>query len=415
MNEAPLRALLCLRFAVRSLWKRRRQFVLLYLTLMTAFWFSFTIAGIMSGTQGEMRRNLERIGLDVINVHAPVDPFRFLRHGLTIGECDRFASLVSGVAAPANLQPAMARAGPGETPGAEEAVLVIGTTPAWDDVLRLQFAAGRFFRDDETSVCVVDQWAFRRLFPERASLRGDEAIELKIADQWKPFRIVGVVSDPYRIRERFEDWDATGLVRSYILRFMEYKNVYVPRSSIASGDGILAAVVRVGQGVDPTSGALKISGYLRRKGSTAVAWSRKEWVGHMLEAGDNLSALSNFIWVVVLLVTAFMVVSVVFIIVRQRFPEIAVRRVEGATALQIAWQLIAENLLLTLLAAVLGLAFAELSCLWIEREFLGWPVRVFPSNVVVVGTVGAAIILLTTVLPARRAAALDPVRVLQKR
>ncbi len=417
MSESTSGNLLCLRFATRSLWRRRQQFVLLFLTLTTAFWAAYSILGIVSGSLNQLRRDLERIGWDVINVHAPLDPIRFLGHGLTAGECVRFADLVSGVAAPANLQPGMARASAGDGGKPGEAVLLIGTTPAWNEALRPDFLAGRFFRSDESSSCVVDQWAFRRLLPNREieSLGGDETIQLQIAGRWEQFQIAGVVSDPFKIRERFEEWDVTGTARSYLLRFMEYKNIYIPRSRIASGEAILAAVVRVGERIDPLEGARRISEYLGKKGSTAEVWARKEWAQQILDSLAAFSSVSHFIWMVVLVITAFMVVTVVFIIIRGRFPEIAIRRVEGALTRQIALQLILENFMLTILAAGLGLALTQGTSGWMEDQFLGWPVRVSPGDVLLVGLVGAAIILLTTILPARRAASLDPVQVLRER
>jgi hypothetical protein len=417
MNDRARRALLPLRFAAVSLWRRRGQFALLFLTLVTAFWAAFGIAGVMSGTERQVRRDLERLGWDVINVHPPLDPLGFLGHGLTAGGCDRLAALVSGTAAPADIAPGLVRMAGGEDGSPGEAVLLIGTTPAWAEVLGLEYLSGRFFLGGEEDACALDEWVYRRLFPGGGpgGLRGDATIDVQVAGRWRTLRVAGVVRDPIRIRERFEEWDTVGISRNYLVRFMEYQSVYIPRPLLSTGDGILAAVVRAGEGVDPRDGALRIREDLRRRGSTAVAWSRREWAERVLDAADRISVMSNFVWIVVLLVTAFMVSTVVFIIVRGRFVEISIRRVEGAGRLQIAGQLIAENLLLTVLAAGLGLVIAQAVSSPIERSLLGWPADVSAGDVLLVGPAGTAIVVLTTMFPALRAAALDPVRVLSGR
>jgi ABC-type antimicrobial peptide transport system permease subunit len=393
--------------------------VMLLATLMAAFWAAFGMSGIVSGSLNQVEQDLRRLGWDLIHVHAHPDPLRFLRHGLTVARCERLAEMVSGRSAPVSFQPAVAYGHPAGGKGeAEEVILLLGTTPIWRDVERPEFLAGRFFRDDEKSVCVIDQWVERRLFAGRepTSLSGDETIDVQWGGSRQSFRVVGVIADPIKIRERFEDVDTTGASRSNLIRLMEFKNVYVPRSAIASGDSVLAAVIRVGEGVDPQEGARRIQEELTRSGSTAVAWSSREWARRFLDAGlTNISMVTHFIWTVVLVVTAFMVVTVTFIIVRQRFGEIAVRRVEGASIGQITWQLIFENLFLTLLAESLGLILAWFSNLWVEHRYLGWPVPVSAGDIVFVGTAGILIMVLTTVLPARRAASIDPVHVLRER
>jgi ABC-type antimicrobial peptide transport system permease subunit len=126
------------------------------------------------------------------------------------------------------------------------------------------------------------------------------------------------------------------------------------------------------------------------------------------------TALSNFIWLVVLGITAFMVVTVILLVVRERYREIAIRRVEGARRHQIALQLVLENVILSLFASGIGLPIAFLTGRWLEVHLLGWPVLLGPGDVLFVVLSGTLIIGLATALPARRASSIDPVSILSK-
>ena len=59
------------------------------------------------------------------------------------------------------------------------------------------------------------------------------------------FQVVGVIRDPFKIREQFEEWDFTGAARSHLLRLMEYKNIYIPREAMGASEVMLGAVVKV--------------------------------------------------------------------------------------------------------------------------------------------------------------------------
>ncbi len=405
------RLLVPLRVGIRSVWRHRSRFLLITLTLIAAFASSFTLSATLSSVQRRIRGDLRGVGLDLINIHPDPDPTRFFAHGLTVSDCERFAGLVSGECAPANVMSTLART---EDATDEIPVLALATTPAWDRVARHELIAGRFFGAGETDACVVDEWVYKRLFPEGATLDPNApTLDLLVAGEPHRLRVVGVVRDPFRIRQRFEEWDAMGSARSHLVRFMEFKSVYVPRSLIGGGDTILLAVVRAGDGVDPIDGAARIREYLEERGSTAWVWARQEWVDSILDATAFVDVISGFLTFMILAVTALMVATVILIVIRGRFREIAVRRVEGADRRQILLQVVVENAAVAAVSAVVGLALAAGATRWLG-DLLGVPVALGRSDVLLVGVFGMLVVIAAGALPARRAAGVDPVEVIRR-
>ena len=77
-------------------------------------------------------------------------------------------------------------------------------------------------------------------------------------------------------------------------------------------------------------------------------------------------------------------------------------------------QLLAENALISLVAAAAGMCIAWLAGLWLEDRVLGWPVVFRPGDLALVAAAGVALALATTFLPAYRAASISPVTVLAR-
>ena len=72
-----------------------------------------------------------------------------------------------------------------------------------------------------------------------------------------------------------------------------------------------------------------------------------------------------------------------------------------------------ENLFLACLANAIAFPLCVYSSRRLNEDYLGIPVFLDPLDVLLISVAGAAVIALTTILPARRAAALDPVAVLR--
>jgi len=145
-------------------------------------------------------------------------------------------------------------------------------------------------------------------------------------------------------------------------------------------------------------------------------WDTSEWETRF---GQMFVAFNVFFAIVgsfTLLVGGIGVANIMYIVVRERTREIGVRRAVGATRADIMRQFFAEALMIVALGATLGLLLS----LGLVAALGGLPIKEFVG----VPTISAAVLTATLVLlaavafvaglmPARRAAALDPVEALR--
>ena len=145
-------------------------------------------------------------------------------------------------------------------------------------------------------------------------------------------------------------------------------------------------------------------------------WDTSEWETRF---GQMFVAFNIFFAIVgsfTLLVGGIGVANIMYIVVRERTREIGVRRAVGATRADIMRQFFAEALMIVALGAALGLLLSlglvtALGGLPI-KEFVGVP-TISPQVLTATLALLAAVAFVAGLMPARRAAALDPVEALR--
>jgi len=114
-------------------------------------------------------------------------------------------------------------------------------------------------------------------------------------------------------------------------------------------------------------------------------------------------------------VAGILIMNVMLVAVSERTAEIGLLKAIGATPGQILLLILAEASLLSLLGALLGLALGQAGALAIRLAMPILPAYAPSWVIVVVLAVAMLTGLLFSLLPARNAAALDPVLALSKR
>ena len=115
---------------------------------------------------------------------------------------------------------------------------------------------------------------------------------------------------------------------------------------------------------------------------------------------------------VVLLVAAAVISAIMLVVVRERVAEIGLRKALGATPRLISLQFLFESTTITLVAGVVGIGLGIAVAEVIGMRF-AMPVDLKPLSIL--GAVSASIVvgIVSGIIPARRAASLDPVEALR--
>ena len=159
-----------------------------------------------------------------------------------------------------------------------------------------------------------------------------------------------------------------------------------------------------------------LRGALVARGASPLAYANLVWPVLASKSIERFMLLKDALVVACLAMGGVVIANVMLLTLLERTGEIAVRRTEGATRADILVQFLAEAAALgiggSLLGVPLGMALA-----WVRLQFGPFSLFAvaFPWGTVALAcAVGTATAVLAGVLPARRAAALDPAAALRE-
>ncbi len=115
---------------------------------------------------------------------------------------------------------------------------------------------------------------------------------------------------------------------------------------------------------------------------------------------------------VVLLVAAVVIASIMLVVVRERVAEVGLRKAVGATAGSIATQFLWEATTVSLVSGLLGTAVG-FGAAALFANLYGIPMEVRPLGIAFALGASVMVGILSGILPARRAARLDPIEALR--
>ena len=281
-------------------------------------------------------------------------------------------------------------------------VNVVGTTSEFVDVRRMALAQGRFLPDEEWSrgsaVIVIGSKLRTELFGSRPAL----GQLVRLGD--RRFRVIGVLAPAgqglgmntdelavvpvaiaqsmfntntlFRILVEATSRDAIPAARSQAIEILKQRHEGEEDVTVITQDAVLATFDRV-----LTALTLAVAG---------------------------IAAIS-------LAVAGILVMNVMLVSVTQRTAEVGLLKALGATSRTIRMAFLTEAALLSVAGAVLGYGVGHLGALVIRELYPAFPA--WPPTWAVLAALVTALVTGTLfgVLPARRAAALDPVAALSKR
>ena len=323
------------------------------------------------------------------------------------GETPRDLTLDDAVALARNrhivaIAPINIGAAPVSTRGLERESTIIGSTAALRQVRHLNVSQGRFLPPSEINkaqaICVIGQTIKNELFPQQNVL----GQWLRINDH--RFRVIGVLaSEGQSIGVDFDDMviipvaSAQALFNSHSL----FRILIEAKSTQA-----------MYKAVDEITEIIK----LRHDGEDDVTLITQDSVVNTFD--EILTALTftvSSIASISLAVAGILVMNVMWVSVSQRTAEIGLLKALGASKQHILWLFLTEAALLSIAGGISGLALGKVVLLVLQTSYPAFPF--YLPNWAIYAALGVSLItaLIFGVLPARKAANLNPVIALSKR
>lgn len=412
---------------LRHVLRRPLRSALTAVTSAVAIAVTVNVISLSYGLDEDVRRDVQRFGLLTVDVgRIPLVAPGVVRAPLGALELERIRGAVAdlGPTVVPRRQVSGTVTVPGR-PGAEgRRYQCLSAPPTYLATLAARPTAGRWLTDEDRGRANValDLAVARRLFPgeDLATVPG-RRLEIELAAGRSSWTVVGVLEDPLTYRDLFDAFDEGQGARTLTSSLLSFRNVYLPEGALGDGEysgislvfadepGLREGARRLGRfwprlGLDPAAMGLAPIG----------VFVRRDWMAEMSGITATGSLLGNLVWILVVVVAAVMLSTLHLITIRERYDELAIRRCEGARKSDVARQVLFEGVLTALVGGLLGLPLGQAAA-HVLRGIVGIPFR-FEMRYAAAAT-GVAVLLglLASVVPARRAARLDPARILSRR
>lgn len=287
-----------------------------------------------------------------------------------------------------------------ELPGAG----VDAYSPDWMEVDGGTIDPGRSFTQAEnanaSNVVIINDKMKERLFGD------SDALDKRISVNGKPFTVIGIytpMANAFAGGNNSKAIVPLETARRRLNASVRWMDLTVKPYDGVNQDEAIDAVIaelRTGRGLKP---AAENTFYVNTQEKVMELYD--QIVGVFFLVMIVLSAIG-------LMVGGVGVVAIMMISVTERTREIGVRKALGATKGTILWQFLVEAATLTLIGALVGLAVGA-GLTWVIRTFSPVQASIPPLAIVAAVTVSALTGIIFGMLPAVRAASLDPVEALR--
>jgi putative ABC transport system permease protein len=287
-------------------------------------------------------------------------------------------------------------------------------------IMNFKLLAGRLPNEDDDRdgrlVAVVNATTARRLFPEGHAV--GYAVGQFVSVDGQRFQIVGVVGDAMQINAYADIWAPLTSFPSttYQSELTGHFAALILARSPADLPRIQREVERIAKTYVPDDPkTYPITTFWADSKLDVFARTLLDEHDHADSGAGRLLAMIVAAMLAFMLLPALNLVNLNMGRIMERSSEIGVRKAFGATSLQLAGQLVVENIVLCLAGGLLGLACAQLVLWWLEASQLipylevHVNLKVFGAGMLIALVFG----LLSGLIPAWKMSCLDPVHALK--
>jgi putative ABC transport system permease protein len=285
-------------------------------------------------------------------------------------------------------------------------VNVVGTTPNYATVRNYTVPSGRMFTvgDDEARQRYAVLGAS---VPGMLEMNPAALIGQTISLRGIPFEIIGILSEKGS-QGSWNNPDEQILIPLQTARFRVF-----------GSDRIRSLSVQVAEGVPLEQGMVDIERVLRREHKIRPGGendfqirNQQEILATQQAATQVFTILLASIAGVSLLVGGIGIMNIMLVSVTERTREIGIRKALGATPGNILLQFLIEALVLCLVGGAIGILLGSGASIALAK-WQQWNMTVSPAAVALAFLFSAAVGLFFGIVPARRAAKLDPIQALR--
>ncbi len=284
--------------------------------------------------------------------------------------------------------------------GHEREVTIIGTTPEYLRVRNLRSLSGRFFDESDAAshvkVCLLTEDLARRLFGT-LDVQGRTVKLLQVR-----FQAIGVFKEGVETFGTSEVSAYSALMPITVLRQFEQSDkldqIYASASS--------AALVPIS--------TERIKRVLEARHRSGASY-RVENLAEILAAADRvataLTVVLFLIGAIAMIISGVGIMNIMLVTVTERTREIGIKMAVGARRHEILFQFLGESILMATFGGIVGIALGVAGPLMV-KWLTGFDVPISPISILIAFTLSLVVGVTFGLLPANRAARLNPTEAL---